>query len=289
MFYFLRNKLISISLVVLFLSACSGDNDIVVDSDTVSTGRIYATFQVISEGGDRVFSEAQLTRNAPPRDSNDSTTFVRLVGNDVLWFSAGSSVDDIDFSDNIFGDLDTYEDQHTTFSPSTTPRGSYFFLWYRLILNDFGTWYSASLPQSENENTPYFFSLFRDNATTADSSSVTISPAFSIVAPQDNTAFSRSSDDIIIEWDNTDPQASIEIEVNFTCSFSDTFSFSAVIDTDPGIYTIPAGDLDMIDGGGDCSATLSVRKVHLGQFDSAFVGGTVNSYQIRKVVFRSEN
>jgi hypothetical protein len=63
----LCRKCLTPALIIATLAACTGDSK--VSSDQVSTSQIFATFQVVSDGGEQVHAEAQLTRDYPPGHS----------------------------------------------------------------------------------------------------------------------------------------------------------------------------------------------------------------------------
>lgn len=285
----MRFSILSLFSLVLLLSSCDDDDKDIISSENVSTGRMYATFQVVADGSEDVFVEAQLTLNVPPQNSNDEETFIRLDDDeDELWLSAGESIDDIDLADgDIFGDFEDIFEKHARFEETVSQRDVYTFLFEEVIINEFGTSYSAQLPVSEFGE--YRVSLLRDSLSSATDSIVTVPQNFSLTSPIANERYSRSADNILVEWTNVDAAASVQIDVNITCPENDFVSYSSTTETDSGSFTILAGELVTEEISGVCSATLIVRKVNVGQFDSAFIGGAVNGYQVRRRVFLLEN
>lgn len=277
-------------LCSLTLAGCDDDDDNNVLSDTVSTGQIYATFQVVSDGNDEVFVEAQLTKGVPPTQNNQRESFVRLVDGDQLWLSTGEDISQIDLSNNVFDGVKALSDTQVRFEERRTERESYrlsfLFLFDRVILSDFGDSYSAELP---NTSSRFRISFLRDDSRNATDSFVDLAEPFSVVSPSVNSRFSRSRDDIMVEWDNTDSESSVEIAANVSCPNGSFYEYTSTIDNDTGMFVIGAGTLDQSNLQGICSTTLNVRKVRTGQFDPRFIGGAVNSYQVRRVVFNLES
>ncbi len=281
-------KLSAIFLAVASLVACDDDDDTErVLSDGVATGQIFATFQVISDGEDDVYAEAQLTLNVSPRNATESGSFIHLVGNDELWLSAGPDIEDLALDDNLFGGFQDLGDSQAQFDTTLTQRESYDFLFSRVIINTIGAWYSARLPQTDDRE--YRVALFRDRAdgVSARDSVVILPDAFTITSPVSQSSLSRSSDDIEISWSNIDPSSSVEVEAITTCAGNDFDTYSVIEEVDDGSITLSAGDLDSTELSGTCSTTLNIRKYRIGEFDSRFIGGTVNGYQIRRIVIQT--
>lgn len=280
-------RYITQALAVILLANCGSDSAQTVRSDAVATGQIYATYQLVSDGTGDVYVEAQLTKNVPPSQSNESETFVRLVTGDELWLSAGANFENIDFSDDLFGKAKELTNSQVLFSQETIQNDRYDFIFFRTIINTFGIWYSAKLP--ENENNEYHITLLRaeSNATPRESR-VALPESFSIISPKAGDSFSRSQDDILVEWENIEADTSVELEVNVTCANLEFDSYSANLAADTGMHIIPAGSFTSPLLENTCSATLNIRKYRTGQFSPAFVGGTVTGYQIRRLVLSSE-
>ncbi len=281
-------KIIFVLFAPAFFMGCSdSDNIETVHSDAVATNEIYALLQVVADGEGYVHAEAQLTRGAPPADVTDAT-FVKLVDDDELWLSAGPDIESITFTDDIFGgfsDLD--ESQALFFEAQNASNESYEFLFIRVVSIEDGRWYSARLPVSEERE--YRVALFRntDIGTSARDSVVVLPLAYEITSPAIQTPpleFSRSTDDILIEWDVIDTSATVELEANTTCldDAVDSFGVSGLVDD--GSLTISSGDLDSELLNGSCSTTLNIRKARLGQLDARFNGGIVQGYEVRSVV-----
>ncbi len=277
-------NLVSILLMVSLITACGDDSDPQVRSDSVATGQMFATFQVISDGEDYVYAEAQLTRNVPPLNVSNSTDFIHLVDNDELWLSAGPDIEAIAIEDNIFGAFRDLENTQAEFQQSYSQRESYDFLFSRVIINELGTWYSARLPQSAERE--YRVALFRhqDTGTPARDSVVTLPPPYNVTSPISGSQLSRSTDDIDITWNDIDPLSSVEVETVTTCANNNVETFATTELSDDGAITIAAGELTADTLTGTCSTTINIRKIRIGQFDARFIGGTVNGYQIRRMV-----
>ncbi len=278
---------LTVFFCILFLSACDDDDPEIISSENIATGRMYATFQVVADGSEEVYAEAQLTLDVPPQSIEDEETFIRLQSDDELWLSAGESIAEITSDEDIFGSFEDIFEKHERFEETVRQEEIYSFLFDQLIISEFGTWYAAQLAVSDDRE--YRFSLIRDSMSSAIDSVVTVPENFSLISPSANGRFSRSEDDIFIEWTNVDPTASVQIDVNITCPDNDFVSYSSAQEIDSGSFTILAGELVADEISGVCSGTLIVRKVKVGQFDTRFVGGAVNGYQVRRSVFILEN
>ncbi|WNO10142.1 hypothetical protein [Teredinibacter sp. KSP-S5-2] len=261
------------------------DNTNRVDSDYVATGDIYATIQVVADEGDTIYAETQLTKGVPP--SYSGKIYVQLVNSDELWFSAGDNISAIDLSDDFFGEFAQFPDTQDRFYQAKTTSERYGFLWDKVIINEYGTWYSAELPKKEQ--TEFTISLLRDHKTSAVNSMVKIPGDFQLIQPQSIESFSRSTDDIVVEWNNLESDTQVEVEAVTTCSDYSVETYSQLFDTDLGSATITAGSLQDVSLVGDCTTTLNLRKIKIGQFDSKFIGGTINGYQIRRVSLVTSN
>ncbi len=285
----MMNKLFLVFSSVCFLFSCGTDSGDSVNSDAVATSDIYATFQVVSDGDGYVYAEAQLTRGITPSESFSEFAFVRLVDQDELWLSAGEDIESLSLSGDLFESFKDLDGTQDVFRAASSPRESYEFLFVRVTINDFGTWYSARLPLSEERE--YRIALFRDEdvGASARESVVVVPDAFDIVAPVQSERFSRTEDDIVVQWDVLDSVSSVEIEAVTTCSDESVETFLVSENVDVGSYTISAGALAEDTLNGACSTTLNVRKVRLGQFDSRFIGGAVHGYEVRRVVIVTED
>ena len=280
-------KIILILGFTIFIFGCSEDaSDDVVRSEGISTGQIYATFQLLDDGDGFVYIEAQLTDGVPPADANSPTTFVRLVNRDELWLSRGGAFLDVDLSDNLFAGVDQISETHERLSETTRETERWNFLYFSNIINSFGNWYNGILLATDERE--YYVTLNRDNeGVPANRSRVTIPESFDLLAPSSAAQFSRVNDDLVIEWNNVSTGYDVNIEIITTCSDFTVETYSETITNDPGMLVIPAGALASDDLVGTCSSTLQVRKVSIGQLDSRFFGGIINGHQIRRVVITS--
>ncbi len=273
----------------VFLIGCSEDDNVeTVHSDAIATVDIWSLFQVVSDGEGYVQAEAQLTRGQPPADPEANVTYVKLVADDELWLSAGPDIESLTFTDDIFGGFSALEDSQALFVEAvSTPSESYEFLFIRVESIEDGRWYSARLPVSEERE--YRVVLFRnsDVGTSDREPDVVLPLAYEITSPTIETSslhFSRSEDDILIEWDSIDSLATVELEANTTCLDDAVGTFvgePSVLDS--GSVTISAGALVSESLSGTCSTTVHIRKVRRGEFDSNFSGGRIVGYEIRSI------
>ena len=277
-------KILLVIGLAMVVFACSEDSDDnVVLSDGISTGQIYATFQLLDDGDGFVYIEAQLTDGVPPRDANASTTFVRLSRGDNLWLSRGGTFLDVDIDGNLFSGVDLISETHERLAETRTETERWNFLYFSNTINSFGNWYNGMLLATDVGE--YYVSLIRNDSVNVDQSSVTIPESFDLLSPSPAAQFSRSGDDIVVQWNNISDNYDVNIEVITTCANLTVDTYSENIPNDTGTLIIPAGTLVNSDLIGTCSSTLQVRKVSIGQLDSRFFAGIINGHQIRRVVF----
>lgn len=106
---------------------------------------------------------------------------------------------------------------------------------------------------------------------------------YQLVNPVFSDSFSRSEDDIAVEWSPIDTAATITIEVLTSCQDGGFESYTQTLNSDTGTALIPAGDLESFSLEGSCTSTISVSKNRLGTFDSTFRGGIISAHQLRSV------
>lgn len=269
------SKIIVTSSCGLCLLAC--DDDSTVNSNDVTSSQIFATFEIYSDGSDQVYAAAQLTKDEPPSSASDDDIFIRLTGDDKLWFSAGENIDDIDPGDDLFSSLEQLEQTQTLMTRSQLSTGFFFnsYIFYNNV------WYSGRLPQSAEGL--YGVALLRNVDTDAKYSSVQMPTAFSLYAPESNNTYSRSNDVLAIEWSPTQIGVNVSLEINTSCINGDFDSYTQIESSDTGMILLDAGTLDSIYLSGSCTSTVDVIKTQSGQFDSAFDGGRISAHQIRSV------
>lgn len=271
------------ALSALGLASCLGDSNIYVTSDQVPTNQIFATVQVVEDGGDQVFVEAQLTRNLPPRQPGNRDVFVSLTEADQLWLSIGPHYSQLDMGGDIYRELQRLNETQKKLEPTREQHFS--FLFGRVSVQ--GDRYVARLPR--NPDGQYQVALLRQGNTDAPESSARVPESFSIQAPRAGDLYSRSNDYIQIDWSPVEANTPVTIEVRTSCVND---SFSTVTETlsgDDGSVTLEPGALASDDLDGACASTISVIKSRLGNFDSAFTGGYVAGYQVRSVAINTSD
>lgn len=264
------------SLLLVVVAACSYDN--YVASNEVSTRQIFATFQIVDEGGDQIFAEAQLTRDLPPNQPNNRDTFVKLESDDQLWLSAGEHFSQVSISDDLFGGLKEFNE--TQIQMRATQEILYTFLFG--TINYDGDRYAARLPHSENGQ--YQVALIRQHHTDATESTITMPIDFELSAPLASDTYSRSNDIIQIDWAPVEENVSIKVEIKTSCLNDGFHSYLDTVEMDEGRHTIDAG---VLEGEGHCTSVINLVKSRLGSFDSAFTGGRVAGHQIRSVAINT--
>ena len=273
------------------LISCSGDDKTKsIDSSIVSTEKIYATIQVISDESNAIYVEAQLTKNLSPQEGSGDEFFVKLVGDDELWLSRGTvGFHELSLDDNLFSEAIREANNHVRLRSFNTEQYGFFFLFIFGVFNEIGTWYSATLPSTDAvDNEPTFtVMLSREDGDSLTKSSITLAEPFDLLIAGDDTPFNRSTDSVELIWDAVQSQFRVEISALTTCTDGSFSEYSFSYTNDPGAHIIPAGDLDSPVFSGECSTTVTVNKISTGQLSSKFTGGIINGQQARKSVIRS--
>jgi hypothetical protein len=145
--------------------------------------------------------------------------------------------------------------------------------------------YSADL-EPDAEDASFTFALVRTSDAGAPSSIASLPAPFELTAPSADSVISRA-DDILVSWEPSGEQDTILVEWATDC----TWTYEVEVDGDTGSYSIPAADVELIDGHEDesCAGTLTVTRRRGGTLDPAFEeGGTVYGRQTRSVDLRSD-
>ncbi len=274
-----RSRLFSLIAVssFMFVGACFDDSRTNIPSDQLPTSQIFATFQVIEDGGDQVFVEAQLTRDLPPNQPGGDDVFVRLRGSDQLWFAAGEHFSRAQIEGNLYDALRDFSD---TQAPMQSAQ-EIFYTFLGWTINVDGDRYFARLPRHPDGD--YSVAFLREGYTSAIDSSVVLPAGFSVTAPLLGDNFSRSSDPIQVSWAPAEADALVRLEVKSSCLDGGFAIYSTVLNHDPGSYELDAGVLESDSLSGYCTSTLNVIRSRMGSFDPAFTGGHVAGHQIRSV------
>lgn len=281
-----HDQLLTPALLVLLASGCTDSPDTTINSEAVATSDLYATFQVIAEGDERVFVEAQMTVEVPPSEGSDDDIFVELSSNDSLVVSGDIDIEQAELpGEDLFAELDALYDQYVPMKKAQTSAQAHSFLFGDFRLYDSNIWYRANLPQARDRQ--YNISLLRPNFRNAEAVEVTLPEAFTLQV--NNRVYSRSDDPIPLSWTTGDEAVSVQLHTKLSCANGVTRAMETTLNTDTGQYTYPAGALADEGVHGPCSATVSLRKVRLGQFDPAFSGGMVLGYQVRNIAFNTDD
>ncbi len=253
-----------------------------VASELLSTGQITANFQVTEDGSGSVEAIAQLSR-FNSESGEDEVIF--LVGADVLWLYAGTSIDHVTLSDDVFENIDRLIDTQIRFQAGRQRRSTSSFLFGFQIVEEDTDWYSAILPV--HPFSEYQVGLLRKEGIDAESSTVILPDAFEVSFSTDNTSVSRSMDSLTLEWNNTQPNASVIVYAELTCPGNFQFNYSSPVLPDTGIFSFNPGDLVFDDAIGDCATVFTVRKTVVGDLDLAFGGGRIDGHQVRRLSIRT--
>lgn len=267
------------ALLVILLSACDGDDD-VVSSSEVATNQIYASMEVHTDGSDIVYVGVQLTKDQPPSDTSSDDEYIALSSADDLWFTSGVNMRDVEIEEDLFTALADLAKTQELVEGTTRYHDHGPFFWS--LLFPIQTYYDGSLDEVDDGAT-YTVSLLREGGIDAKSSTVTMPMPFEIVAPLAGEIFSRSQDSILIEWLPLEEGVVIEVEASTACPDGTLDSYTTTEVTDTGILVLNAGDLISDSLSGSCATELTVAKSRFGQRAPEFVGGFISAHQLRTV------
>jgi len=143
---------------------------------------------------------------------------------------------------------------------------------------------SGALYEDNNtDNTIYTITLERPVGESAPDSNVTLPLGFSITAPQSDTSFSRSTDNIDVSWDPIDNTTSLNITAALNCANSFDFitEFNGPI-PDTGNYTIPASTLTA--SSNTCTLRIVLDRYQTGTIDPHYAPGSqITGHQKRYI------
>ena len=276
----------AIAVFCAFLLACNGDDgDKVVSSEFVETAQIYATIDVYSNTATAAYASVQLTKDAAPRDNTPGDEYVKLQAGDQLWMTTGTNLDDIDLNGNLFSGLEDLSKTQELFESEIQGYPVFplfFFFWSAIYETQVN--YNGRL-NDVDEGASYTVSLLREYKQDARYSTVTMPLGFDLTAPQTTDEFSRSEDDLLIEWWPVEDGVNVEISLNTDCPAFGSDSVLIYPDEDEGLALIEAGALASENLGGNCTTSLTLAKRRTGQLDASFTGGYISANQVRSLSF----
>lgn len=135
---------------------------------------------------------------------------------------------------------------------------------------------------TDNEGTDFTIAFSRELDDGAPNSKVSMPAPFDITGPTEGTSFSRSQDDIPLEWSDAGTSDGMSWGVEGDCVLPN----SGDILSDPGSFSISAGEIesDPSEEGESCEATITIVRNRYGDIDEAYgEGGLINAIQIREV------
>ncbi len=266
-----------------FLGACGADS--VVSSANVSTENVLATIEIYSDDGDNAYASTQLIRAG----STSGDDYLDLRGGDALWFTTGENLREASLGENWFESLAELSKAQELFEGEYRYRPTgfgFFFFWSTLIPEQ--VHYNGRLTEVP-EGGRYTVSLLRGSGVEALDSNVEMPLSFDLQAPTDQLTFSRSSDPLIVEWLPIEEDVSVELDITTRCHEVTEHRYSKTFSSDEGYAELEPGAIDAGESSGECSTTLTLAKVRLGQLDSAYAGGSITARQIRSVTFTSSD
>lgn len=144
--------------------------------------------------------------------------------------------------------------------------------------------YIADFDSSDAGST-FTFAFNRVVDEGAPSSTATLPEPFTLVGPQPAEVFSRTTQDISVNWENSNMGDPMEVRVSGDC----IMDASLAVAQDSGSFLIGAGTLESFEGTVDqaCDATISVYRRRPGTLDAGYgEGGLVYGSQLRTVKIR---
>jgi hypothetical protein len=145
--------------------------------------------------------------------------------------------------------------------------------------------YSAAIAAFA-EDTVFDFAFTRATDDSAPSSPTSLPAPFALSAPVEDQVWSRA-EDLVVSWEPSGEQDTMLVELTSDC----TWPWTDTLDGDPGTVTIPADEVEVIDGHEDLSCAGAVRfaRRRAGTLDAAFgEGGSVYGIQARTVDLRAD-
>lgn len=138
------------------------------------------------------------------------------------------------------------------------------------------------------EGTEFKISLLRETDEDALSNRGTLPAPFKITGvPAAGMAPSRAADDVVITWEPAVAGSTMNIQVDGSCIFIETFS----VPTDSGSFTIPKGGLKSTMGTDNkpstCDVNVKIERSSTGTTDPIFEEGEFTLKQVRESKFTS--
>jgi hypothetical protein len=149
--------------------------------------------------------------------------------------------------------------------------------------------YGASFTGEDGSGMAYTVALHRSPSdVSAPNSTCTLPAAFTIGTPATGSAFSRASQDIVVNYG----QASSGDAVSYSLSGGCITGSNATVSGDPGTFTLSRGSIVQLPNQppayASCQVTLTITRNRAGTIDPAYgSGGQINCIQTRSVTFTS--
>lgn len=257
----------TVIICTLLVSAC--DDDDPIPSSLVDTSNTHVDIHVVSEQSDRVTVMVQLLEGGV-----GSNTQVALIDSDELWLTGEKPVTELNLSENLFDEL---SQMRLSDKKLQSTAADFFIFPFFYFVGDIR--YFANV-MADPSNT-YYVSYFRNEYAHAPNSFVTLPQSFQITSPTPSTMASRVND-LIITWESFGSQDTVEIFETSSCLNENDPILSEYSTTDSGSFTIPGGSL-AAGATGQCSTTLEVTKVRLGQIDVNLQSGLIRGRRVQQV------
>jgi hypothetical protein len=147
--------------------------------------------------------------------------------------------------------------------------------------------YQASFGGADTAGTQFTIALNRTSDVSAPSSTCAMPSPFNVTTPTSSDVFSRSTSDIVVQYDHAGTQDSMTWTASGNCLNGQS---SGSVSGDAGTFTIARGTLSAAGGqtNATCQVQITLTRARVGQLDSHFAaGGSIRAQQVRSVSFNS--
>lgn len=275
-----------IALVAL-LAGCS--EDLSQPSKWYTTSTIYAYMKAVQVESGEVTTTVEL------RNSNDpnNAAYLYLSDGETLYSSLDKSPGSFfNYTEDLFANsLAVSQDLKIM-----AARNLYLnYVLYDQIAYGKTEYFSVESPTSNISPTRAYVAFERSGQVWAGESSIEIPPAFQIQNPVAFSTLSRAAP-VVLSWSNTDPAASMELEVVGDCAEGSRYLLHPTlsITTDPGTgvssATLASGDYfdsSKVATSVTCQVAFLLRRVRTGAVSANFAFGSFKGIQQRTVQFTS--
>ena len=274
-------KLLFVLTIVAGLMSGCGHGDSPSPSASYPTSSIYVFMKAVQDESGNVTTTIQL------RDSTASTAqYLYLSGGDALYTSLDISPQQyMSISGNLFGNSLALS-QHVKVATSRDLYTDYFL--FNQIVYGKPEYFSFNTPDAGVLPVRAFVDFERAGNVMTGASFVDLPPAYQIAAPASNATVSRAAP-LTLTWTNTDPAATMLLNVAGSCVDGSRYTQSHVIGADTtGSVTLASADYFPATGPAvNCRVAFILQRVRSGSVSPKFAFGSFDGVQQRTVQFNT--